>query len=218
MYKGVVKSPEGGKPDTGNPISQGVFCMSKPIETHKIDALRRFYRSNQRMPSYAEMTRILGYQSKNASFRFAKRLVTEGYVKKDTAGKLIPNSDRFGIPLLGYVQAGFPSPAEDCLLDTLSIDSFLIEKPEASFLLKVSGDTMINAGILEDDLVIIERGASAKHGDIVLACVDNEWTLKYMEKRDNRIVLVPANANYPLIYPKIDLQIAGVLRGVVRRY
>ncbi len=188
------------------------------IEETKLDILRRFWRANRRMPTYSEMCRIFGYSSKNAAFRFAKKLLDEGYVEKDPAGRLIPQGDRFGIPLMGYVQAGFPSPAEEELIDTLSLDTYLIDKPEASFLLQVSGDSMIDAGIHEGDLVIIERGQNPKNGDIVLACVDNDWTLKYYQRRSGAVELVPANAKYPIIRPENDLTLGGILRAVIRKY
>jgi repressor LexA len=191
---------------------------TKPIEDNKLSALRRFWRCNRRMPTYSEMCRIFGYGSKNAAFRFVKKLMDEGYVEKDTAGRLTPKGDRLGIPLVGYVQAGFPSPAEEELIDTLSIDEYLVDKPEASFLLKVTGDSMIEAGIHEGDLVIIERGGSPKFGDIVLACVDGEWTLKYYHKGASGVELVPANPKYPVIRPEKELTLGGIVRAVMRRY
>lgn len=191
---------------------------TKPIADEKIGALRRFWRCNRRMPTYSEMCRILGYGSKNAAFRFVKKLISEGYVEKDTAGRLTPKGDRLGIPLVGYVQAGFPSPAEEELIDTLSIDEYLVDKPEASFLLKVTGDSMIEAGIHEGDLVIIERGGQVRSGDIVLACVDGEWTLKYYRKASGGVELVPANPKYPVIRPEKELTLGGIVRAVIRRY
>ncbi len=191
---------------------------TKPIETDKIDALRGFWRRNKRLPTYSEMCRIFDYSSKNAAFRMARKLIDEGYVEKDDAGRLMPRPDRLGIPLMGYVQAGFPSPAEEELIDTLSLDDYLIQNPDASFLLKVSGDSMIDAGIHEGDLVIIERGAKPRSGDIVLACVDNEWTLKTLRKDGGEVELVPANPRYPVIRPREELTLGGIVRAVVRRY
>jgi len=191
---------------------------TKPIEDGKIDVLRRFWRMNRRMPTYSEMCRIFGYGSKNAAFRLAKKLIDEGYVEKDTTGRLTPKGDRLGIPLVGYVQAGFPSPAEEELIDTLSLDEYLVDKPEASFLLKVTGDSMIEAGIHEGDLVIIERGGQPRSGDIVLACVDGEWTLKYYRRARDGVELVPANPKYPVIRPEKELTLGGIVRAVMRRY
>ena len=183
-----------------------------------LDVLRRFWRANHRMPTYSEMTRLFGYRSKNAAFRLAKKLIDEGYVEKDEGGRLLPKGERLGIPMLGYVQAGFPTPAEEELIDTLSLDEYLVDNPDASFMLKVSGDSMIDAGIHEGDVVIVEKGPRPKNGDVILACVDNEWTLKYYQKCGKEVELIPANKNYPVIKPKNELTLGGVVKSMIRRY
>jgi len=189
----------------------------QPIED-KLSKILDFFRFERRMPSYSEMAGMFGFKSKNAVFRLVGRLIQEGYLNKDAKGRLSPQPSRIGLPLLGYVQAGFPSPAEEELVDTLSIDDYLIQKPNSSFLLKVSGDSMIDAGIHQDDIAIIERGTPPKSGDIVLAEVDREWTLKYLKKSEKKVSLIAANKKYPPIYPTEELKIAGVVRGVVRKY
>lgn len=194
------------------------FMKERELNENVISKLRAFYREIGRLPTYSELARLMGYASKNAAFRLAKKLMRAGLVEKDASGRLRPRGFRFGLPLAGYVQAGFPSPAEEELIDTLSLDDYLIRNPEASFLLKVTGDSMIDAGIQPGDLVIIERGLRPKNGDIVLAEVDREWTLKYFYRRRGRVVLAAANKNYPEISAKEELTIAGVVRGVVRRY
>lgn len=189
-----------------------------PIDQETIERLRRFYRSNRRLPTYSELASIFGYSSKNAAFRLARKLIDEGYIEKDETGRLKPCGERLGVPLLGYVQAGFPTPADEELVDTLSLDEFLIEKPDASFLLKVSGDSMIDAGIHPNDLVVIERGLDPKNGDIVLASVDRDWTLKFYERRGGEVSLVPANPKYPVIKPEGELTLGGIVRAVIRKY
>jgi SOS regulatory protein LexA len=120
--------------------------------------------------------------------------------------------------VLGLVEAGFPSPAEEELRDTLSLDEFLVGNPDASFLLKVSGDSMTGAGILPGDLVIVDRGQTAKSGDIVIAEVDGEWTMKFLKKSGDTVYLVPANPRYKPIRPQHELRITGVVTAVVRKY
>ncbi|MFH1873814.1 MAG: transcriptional repressor LexA [Pseudomonadota bacterium] len=190
----------------------------KSIAENTLDTLRRFYRMNKRLPTYSEMARVFGYNSKNAAFRLAQKLIDQGYLEKDEAGRLKPKGERMGIPLMGYVQAGFPSPAEEELIDTLSLDEYLIEKPTASFMLRVSGDSMRDAGIHEGDLVIVEKGKNPKNGDVVLACVDHEWTLKYFQRQGQKISLVPANPAYPVIEPRGELTLGGVIKAVIRKY
>ena len=134
-------------------------------------------------------------------------------------GKLSPRSPKAPIVrALGSVEAGFPSPAEEELVDTLSLDDLLIQNREATFLLKVSGDSMINAGILPGDMVIIDKGLTPKSGDIVIAQVDGEWTMKFLKKRKDDVLLVPANSKYQPIRPQNELKIGGVVTAVVRKY
>ncbi len=198
----------------GNGSDMALKCTTDD----KLEALRRFYRINRRLPTYSEICRIFGYNSKNAAFRLASKLVEEGYIEKDDSGRLIPIKGRFGLPLVGYVQAGFPTPAEEELIDTLSLDEYLIDNPDTSFLLKVSGDSMIEAGIFDGDMVIIDRSMRAKNGDIVLACVDDEWTLKYLRSASGVYELVPANPKYPVIKPHGELTVGGIVKAVIRRY
>ena len=120
--------------------------------------------------------------------------------------------------MLGIVEAGFPSPAEESLADNISLDDLLIQNREASFLVKVSGDSMTGAGIMPGDMVIVDRGQVAKSGDIVIAEVDGQWTMKYLRKRGEIVILVPANPRYQPIRPKYELKITGVVTAVVRKY
>jgi SOS regulatory protein LexA len=122
------------------------------------------------------------------------------------------------LKLLGEVQAGFPSPAEEDLQDTLSLDQFLIENPQASYLVKVSGDSMIDAGILPGDIVVVDRGRQPKPGDIVIAQVDGDWTMKYFTREKNKVVLQPANKKYKPIEPRENMTIGGVVVANVRKY
>jgi repressor LexA len=120
--------------------------------------------------------------------------------------------------VIGLVEAGFPSPAEEELVDNLSLDEFLIENREATFLLKVSGDSMTGAGILPGDMVIVDKGRTPRSGDIVIAQVDGEWTMKFLRKRGADVALLAANPKYQPIRPKEELKVAGVVTAVVRKY
>ncbi len=170
------------------------------------------------MPSYSELMSLLGFKSKNSAFKITKELIKTGLLQKDKTGKLIPTNLQKPARLLGYVRAGFPSPAEEETVDLMSLDEYLISNPDATFLLKVEGDSMTEAGIMPGDLVLVQKNVSPKHGDIVIACVDTEWTLKYFEKDKNKIQLRAANKKYPLIHPKEELIIGGVVIANVRKY
>jgi repressor LexA len=184
----------------------------------RIKEISLFYYRKRRMPSFSEIGELTGLKSKNAVSKFITKLEQLKILEKDEKGRLIPGSIAFPVRMLGTVEAGFPSPAEEELADTLSLDKFLIQNHEATFLLKVSGDSMSEAGILPGDMVIVNKGQTPKTGDIVIAEVDGEWTMKYLRKRGSSITLIPANPNYQPIRPKNELKIAGVVTAVVRKY
>lgn len=177
-----------------------------------------FFHDNRRMPSYQEMVDLLGVRSKSVVNFWINKLISHGFIEKDSKGRLSLTKRSFAIPIVGSIQAGFPSPEEEELRDIISMDEYLITKPESSFLLTVAGDSMIGAGIMEGDLVIIERGRDPKTGDIVVAEVDGEWTMKYFRKHNKQIVLEAANPKYPDIKPKTELRIGGVVTAVIRKY
>ncbi len=122
------------------------------------------------------------------------------------------------IPILGTIQAGFPSPAEEELIDIITIDEFLIKNRNATYMLKVSGDSMIDAGIRPGDIALVERNRTPKEGDIVIAEIDGEWTMKYFMKKKGVIYLAPANQQFSPIEPKTTLNIAAVVTAVIRKY
>lgn len=182
-----------------------------------VNKLRRFYREHKRPPSFREIKSLFGYKSTNAAFELVGKLIKKGFLKKDRQGKILFDS-LMGVKILGSIQAGWPSPAEEELVDTVSLDEYLIKHPEQTFLIKVTGDSMIDAGIHEGDLVLVERGRQPKHRDIVIAQVDNEWTMKYYEKVGKEVRLVAANKKYPPIKPKEELNVGGVIVAVIRKY
>lgn len=184
----------------------------------KLNKVKRFFRKYRRLPSYSEMLRLFGFSSKNAVFKIVQKWVEEGLIKK-IAGKLAPTAKFFSLPYLGIIRAGFPILAEEDK-SYLTLDDYLIENPQSSFLLKVSGDSLSGIGIFEGDLVIIERKKDALAGDIVLAQIDKEWTLKILKKdRIKRLsYLEAANPKYPPFYPQQELQIFGVVKAVVRKF
>lgn len=191
----------------------------KKLDLHeKVSALRAFYAAERRAPGYNEMLEIFNYKSKNSVYNLLLRLAQAGYIRK--AGRKIALTGKLTgtIRLLGAVQAGFPSPAEEELVDTLSLDELLVERPEATFMLKVTGDSMLDAGIQQDDLVLVEKGKAPKSGDIVIAHVDGEWTMKYFIKDRKGIRLEAANKRYKPIWPKQTLEIGGVVISVIRKY
>ncbi len=184
----------------------------------RLDQVKRFYRRYNRLPSYSEMLRIFRLASKKAIHDIVHKWVDEGILKLDE-NKIAPASRFFGLPLFGMIKAGYPIIADEDR-QYLTLDDYLIKDPTSSFLLKVSGDSMVNAGIFDGDVVVIERKTQAQTGDIVLAEIDREWTLKIYKKdrsNNNAAYLEAANPKYPPFYPAQELTIHGIVRGVVRR-
>lgn len=184
----------------------------------KVSKLRSFFRKENRLPGYTEMMMVLDYKSKNAVHGLLTKLAELGYIRK-AGHKIAPTGKLTGaIRLLGTVQAGFPSPAEEELVDVLNLDEFLVSRPNATFMLTVSGDSMLDAGIHPGDIVLVEKGCAPANGDIVVAQVDGEWTMKYYVKDQETIRLEPANKKYNPIVPRHSLVIGGVVRSLVRKY
>jgi len=179
--------------------------------------IESFYRKNKRMPTYSEMMQLFGFKSKNAVFKLVEKMVTLGIVTKDHLGRLVPGGSFGEISVLGSVKAGFPALAEE-VKETMDLNNFLIENTEKTFLLKVDGDSMIEAHIEEGDLVLVEKTNQAKEGEIVIAEVDGDFTMKYFRKKDNKIWLEPANKNYSLIFPKESFNILAIVKAVIRKY
>lgn len=170
------------------------------------------------MPVYREMMTLLGLKSKNSIHKLVQKLIDEGAVEKDSSNRLVPKKLMGEVPLLGLIKAGFPSAAEEQMLDSMNLDEFLIKRKESTYLLEVDGESMIDAHIAPGDLVIAERTNVARDGDIVIAEIDGDWTMKYFRQKLGRVWLEPANKKFKPIYPTEELKIAAVVKGVVRRY
>lgn len=177
-----------------------------------------FFRDQGRMPTYSEIAEIIGVRSKSVVHFWVAKLLSAGILQKDAKGFLFLRRNPRALKLAGEVCAGFPSPAEEELRDIISFDAYLIRNPETSFLLSVTGDSMIEAGIREKDLVIVEKNKEPQNGDIILAEVDGNWTMKYFRRRGKMVTLEAANSKYSPIIPRTDLRIAGVITAVVRKY
>ncbi len=184
----------------------------------RVNVIRKFLDANKRLPSYREMLELFEVKSKNAVFQIVQKMIDARLIEKDSEGKLVPLGLKKGLRILGTVQAGFPTHAEEEISDIVSLDDFLITNHQASFLLKVSGDSMIDAGIQPGDFVVLERGKNPRNGDIVVAEVDHEWTMKFFEKKGRDVVLRPANRKYRPIVPNNALSVAGVVTAVIRKY
>ena len=180
--------------------------------------LRDYYAEHGVLPSYATVMALLGLRSKSPVAALVARLKLSGFLDSSPDRRLKPGRRFFERPIFDSVRAGFPSPAGDTRHDMLTIDDYLVAHPSSTVLVTVKGDSMVDAGILPDDTVIVEKRNSANVGDMVVAIVDNEFTLKTLGKEKGQYILKPANPAYPVIRPKGDLEIFGVVVGQFRKY
>ena len=128
---------------------------------------------------------------------------------------------RFRIPLLNdSVSAGVPSPAEDCREENIDLNEHLISNPFSTFFLRIKGDSMINAGIKDKDLIIVDKSLTARPGNIIIAMIDGEFTIKRLSIKNNELYLKAENHNYPDFRFKnhIDVQIWGVVIYSIHSY
>jgi DNA polymerase V len=118
------------------------------------------------------------------------------------------------------VAAGFPSPADDHIEQRLNPSDYLVENDAATFFVRVKGDSMIEAGIFDNDVLVIDRSRTRQTGDIVLAMLDGEFTVKILEQSKKGVNLIPANRNYSAIEIKKEqsLEIWGVVTGSMRKF
>lgn len=187
-------------------------------DQHYLHQLQDFYADHRVLPSYSTIGELLGLRSKSSVAALVARLKLAGFVESAPDRRLKPTTRFFERPLAESVRAGIPHPAGDTSNDALTIDEYLIERPSRTMLITVKGDSMIDAGIQEGDIVVVERKQSADIGELVVAIVDNEFTLKTLQRDKTGFLLQPANPAYAPIRPKGDLEIYGVVIGLVRKY
>jgi repressor LexA len=197
-----------------------------PKQQKLLEYLTDEIRNNGLPPSISEMAKSLKLKSKNAVAKMLNALQEKGYVRKsgkargvevlDQEGEAI-SKGMFSIPIIGRVTAGLPMLAEEQIEDWLSLPTSLIRGRKDVFLLKVQGMSMKDAGILNDDLVIVKQQKIADVNDIVVALLEDEATVKRLVKKDNHFYLKAENKDYPNIYPEHEWSIQGKVIGVIRR-
>lgn len=177
-------------------------------------------------PTVSEMARGLGVASKNAVAKLLAALEEEGLVKRDGTARGIQVRDEFGnevqagvtaVPLVGTVPAGSPIMVEENIEEWVNLPSSLVKHRQDVFLLQVRGDSMTRAGILEGDLVIVKPVREVKDGDIVVALLHDEATVKRFVQINGRRYLKPENAKYQNIYPDDEWTVQGKVVGVIRQ-
>jgi repressor LexA len=182
-----------------------------------LQALQRYYKQHRGFPSMAKLCDVVGMRSSASVFGLVGRLSEAGYLRR-LDGRVVPGERFFARQLLGRVRAGLPQPAPQEEPEVLTVDDYLIDQPDRTTLHRVRGDSMRDAHILEGDLVVVEHSTPTKKGDIVLAVVDGELTVKTLASdAKGRYFLEPANAAYTPIHPTTSLEVLGIVVGVIRR-
>jgi len=181
--------------------------------------LQDYYADWKSIPSYAKLCEVFGIASKSWVKTVLTRLSTAGFIERTPDGVWIPSRQFFARPLAeSSVQAGLPVSVTATQGDYFVIDEMLIDTPSETTLITVKGDSMIEAGIHDGDVAVVEKRNLANVGDIIVAIVDDEFTLKILDKEGNKYILRPANQAYPTIRPQGTLEIFGVLTGLIRKY
>ena len=170
-------------------------------------------------PSVREICQAVGLKSPSTVHFHLKRLQERGLIEKgDFKGRAIvltQQAEKNRIPILGHVAAGTPILAQECVEDYLTFDCG--GREEEFFALLVRGESMLNAGILPDDLVVVRRQETASSGEIVVALLGDEATVKRLSRKNGEIWLLPENEAYQPI-DGTDAEVLGKVTAVVRQY
>jgi repressor LexA len=182
-------------------------------------------RDHRLPPSISEMAAFLKVKSKNGVAKLLDALEEEGFIQTSGKARGIEVLNSLGdslqkglisVPLLGNIQAGSPHLAEEHVEEWINLPQNLVKNRRDVFLLRVRGDSMVNAGIYEGDLVIVRPTKDVKNNDIVVALLHDEATVKRFIQIKNRAYLKAENPDYKDIYPKEEWMVQGKVVGVIR--
>ena len=195
------------------------FNKTHESDIEKLGQLRDYFTSYRSLPSYSYMQQLLNMRSKDTISKLIARLKLMGFLDIAPDNKLSPGKRFFERPLsTSTVQAGAFTAAYNEGGDYITIDEHLVKKPSVTELIPVAGDSMKDLGIMDGDTVVVERRHFANLGDIVVAIIDDKFTIKTLGKEKDMFVLIPANKDFEIIRPKEQFSIYGIVVGQFRRY
>jgi len=190
-----------------------------PRQAEILQAIRAHIADHGRPPSRPELARAMGIASTNAVFKHLAALERKGAIEVDAGlARGIRVKDEGGLPLVGRVAAGSPILAIENLLGRYPVDPDLF-RPRADYLLQVRGLSMRDEGILDGDWLVVHRTREAKSGQLVVARLGDEVTVKRLKLRGRKAELIPANPDFQTLHVDLDrqaLDIEGVAVGVIR--
>ncbi len=183
-----------------------------------LSRLQDYYARWRCIPAYERLCSVLGLSSRSAVGKVLERLRQQGFLERTPDGAWIP-ARRFFERFMAEqaVQAGEPAADAGSGLTAILLDDLLVDTPSRTLLITVHGDSMSGANIFEGDVVIVKRQATASPGEIVVAVVDGELTVKRLERDAQGWLLRPENPAFCDIRPEGSLEIVGVVTGLARR-
>jgi repressor LexA len=195
------------------------FDNKTELHQEWLGKLRDFFAEYRYIPTYEYMGLHFGIGAKSRVSKLVKLLKAEGFLEDGPDKNLMPGT-RFFERNLSHtsVQAGVMTPAFAEGVDLVKIDDILVRKPSITELIPVKGDSMIEKGIFDGDTVIVEKRPLANIGDIVVAIIENKFTIKTLGKEKGQFVLIPANPDFETIRPKEPFYIFGVVTGLFRKF
>lgn len=196
-----------------------------PHQRTVLNYIQEFQNKRGYSPSLADLAVAFGVRSKNSIAKVVNTLVAEKQIEKDPKGRIkilsMPTPDDvplpMALPLFGPIAAGFAAPVEEHAEEQITIENYLVRNRSSTFLLRVKGDSMINAAISEGDLVVVDRAKQPKPEDIVVGVLDGEFTLKRLKKDKGKYYLQAENPEYPDLFALDELKVAGVVVGLMRK-
>lgn len=192
--------------------------MQADTSQRTLGCLQDYFAANRAMPSFGALAKLVGVSVSTIADAVAK-LKQHGFLRASDTGRLQPGKRFFERLLLGPVQAGQPAAAPELQGEGLLIDEYLIDAPTRTFLLTVRGESMRDAGLLPGDTVVVKRGAIPAIGDIVVATIRGELTVKQLAQEEGGAAYLKArNPAFEDIHPAEDSEVIGVVVGQFRRY
>ena len=193
--------------------------MRTPQNDHEYLArLQDYYARHRSIPSYERLASLWGVASRSVVGKILERFRQQDLVERTPDGDWVPSRAFFArLMARQTVQAGTPAIDLQAGMTPTFLDDLLIDTPSKTMLLTVRGDSMSGANIFDGDVVIVEQQEQATPGEIVVALVDQELTVKTLIKEGEGWVLRPENPDFADIYPQGELQLIGVVTGLARR-
>ena len=170
------------------------------------------------MPSVRELAHLLGLRSSSSAHDLTQEWVRDGFVTKDASGRILPGEVQWYLPLLGAVEAGVT--IDDAAFGrSAALDDWLLTQERPTYMVRVNGNSMKEAAILDGDHVVVERTDQCRPGDIVIARIDGAWTIKHLrEDAQGRRYLQACDNELSKIHPSHELRVVAVVTAVIRRY